>query len=154
MRPRNLDCRATVRVGGRAHKFRDYAAAHVLDREFNRIHRGMAGSGACDDTGGVEYTRVKSEWIACGRPDQISYFIWFRANCGPQSEWRPGPSVWSLVPWRGADGLVHFASRGDRVMCGSHEAAEPFEPPSTPLTCMACIRLEERVSSHSTRSRL
>ena len=34
----------------------------------------------CDGIGGMEYTRVKREWIEAGKPKNISEFISVRAN--------------------------------------------------------------------------
>lgn len=110
---------------------------------FEVAHRALAEIGACDATGGMEYQRVKHEWIACGRPPEIRSFIRFRANCSADNTWRAGPGAWMLLRWRGADGLIHHASKDDRLLCRwdlmppGHE-----ERTSSTVTCLACVALD------------
>jgi hypothetical protein len=42
-----------------------------------------AQQGWCDDRPGAEYRRVKSEWIAAGKPANVTAFIRLRANFAP-----------------------------------------------------------------------
>ena len=51
----------------------------TFDREYHRL----SNLGACDAVFGVEHTRVKSEWTAAGKPEDIEAFIRRRANSGP-----------------------------------------------------------------------
>lgn len=50
---------------------------------FRETYKRLAAVGACDEPGGVEYHRVRQEWIAAGRPKDIEEFIRRRANIAP-----------------------------------------------------------------------
>jgi hypothetical protein len=54
----------------------------MTEAAFNAVHRRLATEGACDSTGGMEYERVKREWLVAGRPE-IEPFIRARSNVGP-----------------------------------------------------------------------
>lgn len=43
-----------------------------------------AEQGFCDEMGGAEYDRVRSEWINAGMPYNMWGFIYWRANVGPE----------------------------------------------------------------------
>lgn len=53
------------------------------DEPFDRAYAAGAALGICDSPGGVEYRRVRREWIKAGRPVEIHGFIRRRANAGP-----------------------------------------------------------------------
>ena len=53
----------------------------ITDAEFDRAYEYLAKQGTCDSPGGMEYRRVKSEWLEC-RPAPLP-FIEVRANLGP-----------------------------------------------------------------------
>lgn len=61
--------------------------ATLTDRKFWLAYERLSESGTCDSPGGVEYARVRAEWIAAGRPDDIEEFICRRANAGPDDVW-------------------------------------------------------------------
>ena len=56
--------------------------AKIHDGYFDEVHRVAAELGWCDGTGGMEWKRVKGEWIAAGRPPGVGAFIRSRANGG------------------------------------------------------------------------
>jgi hypothetical protein len=52
---------------------------------FDQVHRTLADQGRCDETGGMEYRRVRREWFDAGCPADVEVFISDRANAGPES---------------------------------------------------------------------
>lgn len=51
--------------------------------EFLQAYEQLAEQGACDTPGGAEYHRVRAEWLALDRPDDVVEFIRLRANRPP-----------------------------------------------------------------------
>lgn len=54
-----------------------------LMRHFDTIWREAEERGLCDTLGGVQYRRVRQEWIEAGRPQELIAFICRRANSQP-----------------------------------------------------------------------
>lgn len=54
--------------------------AQQLDCRFESTWVKLSRQGWCDARQGAEYRRVRAEWIAAGRPPQITLFIVQRAN--------------------------------------------------------------------------
>lgn len=48
--------------------------------EFYDAYDRLSEEGKCDSPGGMEYTRVRDEWVRAGRPADIESFIIRRAN--------------------------------------------------------------------------
>lgn len=55
---------------------------------FDRAYARLAEKGTCDGAGGAEYTRVRREWEAMGRPAGVEHFIAVRANVPARGEGR------------------------------------------------------------------
>jgi hypothetical protein len=68
-------------------------SAEITDAEFDRAYRYLAQLGKCDTPGGMEYQRVKSEWLEHGQPPPLP-FITVGAN--PYAE--PDPSRITFQP--------------------------------------------------------
>lgn len=47
---------------------------------WNNTWADMAAKGSCDDIGGVEYWRVRRDWIKAGKPSDLVEFIRQEAN--------------------------------------------------------------------------
>lgn len=50
---------------------------------FHCAYEKLADEDRCDAPGGMEYHRVRGEWIGAGCPDSVEDFIVWRANLGP-----------------------------------------------------------------------
>jgi hypothetical protein len=62
------------------------AKGEVMDRpedDFDRVWERLANEAKCDGLGASQYRRVKTEWIACGRPTHIKEFIMHAADRPP-----------------------------------------------------------------------
>jgi len=72
--------KATIAVAG-------YEAPEHAQKltDFDQAYERLSAEGACDDPGGMEWERVRAEWIAAGQPE-IDPFIRRRANVAPGSD--------------------------------------------------------------------
>jgi hypothetical protein len=52
--------------------------------QFDLTWRALAERSVCDGFGGMQYQRVRQEWLEAGRPRSIGGFIRTRANIGPR----------------------------------------------------------------------
>ena len=59
---------------------------HLVDDAFWDAYVFTSSVGQSDAPGSVEFHRVRSEWIAAGRPLPAAPFIRMRANIGPYPE--------------------------------------------------------------------
>lgn len=57
-------------------------SADEFDREWKRLEK----HGHCDGFGGGEYTRVRAEWEAAGRPTEVTIEAFIRRS----ANWVPG----------------------------------------------------------------
>ena len=55
-------------------------------REFRQAYTRLAEDGYCDEPGGMEYRRVREEWVYGGASQDVDGFIRWRANIGPFEE--------------------------------------------------------------------
>lgn len=51
---------------------------------FRVTYEVLSTTGACDSPGGGEYQRVREEWVAADRPEDVAAFIRDRANWTPE----------------------------------------------------------------------
>lgn len=51
--------------------------------QFRRAYEQLAETGKCDSWGGGESERVWQEWLAAGKPADLTEFITRRANAAP-----------------------------------------------------------------------
>jgi len=55
-------------------------------RQFRASYERLSENGHCDAPGGMEYRRVRNEWLLAGFSESVDQFIRWRANAWPGEE--------------------------------------------------------------------